>query len=60
MENLRSILEKRFNHKFSEVNNFSRNPLCIIMGIETPMPPVRMNAAAPDGASPQRTRDADL
>jgi hypothetical protein len=26
----------------------------IMMGVETPMPPVRMNPAAPDGAPPRR------
>jgi hypothetical protein len=28
-----------------------------MMGVETPIPPITMNAAAPDGAPPRRIKD---
>jgi len=32
----------------------------VLMGVETPIPPNRINAAAPDGAPPRRIKKVEL
>ena len=45
---------KNYEHEIIKKNTKFQS---MMMGVETPMPPVAMSAAAPEGAPPRRFRD---